>query len=62
MSFEEGEQFAKENGLAFVETSAKTANQVEEAFVNTAKSIYNKVDSGEIDPTNEVINTYFILF
>lgn len=30
VSYEEGEQFAKENGLVFLETSAKTAFNVEE--------------------------------
>jgi GTPase SAR1 family protein len=30
VSTEEGEQFAKENGLIFMETSAKTAHNVEE--------------------------------
>jgi Ras family len=30
VSTEEGEQFAKENGLVFLETSAKTAHNVEE--------------------------------
>ena len=30
MSTEEGEQFAKENGLVFMETSAKTAHNVED--------------------------------
>jgi Ras-related protein Rab-2A len=30
VSFEEGERFAKENGLIFMETSAKTSLNVEE--------------------------------
>lgn len=30
MTTEEGEQFAKEHGLVFLETSAKTAHNVEE--------------------------------
>lgn len=30
VSTEEGEQFAKENGLVFMETSAKTAHNVED--------------------------------
>jgi hypothetical protein len=30
VSTEEGEQFAKEHGLVFLETSAKTAHNVEE--------------------------------
>lgn len=30
--FQEGEQYAKENGLSFLETSAKTAQNVNELF------------------------------
>ena len=33
VSYEEGEQFAKENGLVFMEASAKTAQNVEEVMV-----------------------------
>ena len=32
---EEGEQFAKEHGLVFLETSAKTAHNVEEASASS---------------------------
>jgi len=53
VSTEEGEQFAKENGLIFIETSAKTAANVEEAFINTAKKIYEKILKGAFDVTNE---------
>ncbi|CAD5184307.1 unnamed protein product [Musa acuminata subsp. malaccensis] len=35
VSTEEGEQFAKEHGLIFMEASAKTAQIVEEAFIKT---------------------------
>lgn len=50
---EMGEQFAKENGMIFLETSAKTALNVEEAFVKTASCIYKKIQSKQIDPTND---------
>ena len=49
MKREEGEAFAREHGLVFMETSAKTAAGVEEAFINTAKEIY------------EVYTTYYML-
>ena len=54
VSTEEGEQFAKEHGLVFLETSAKTAHNVEDAFINTARKIYEKIDTGIFDVSNEV--------
>ena len=51
---EEGESFAREHGLVFMETSAKTAANVEEAFINTAKEIYQKIQEGVFDINNEV--------
>jgi len=51
---EEGEQFAKENGLVFMETSAKSSDHVEEAFMNTAEEIYKKIQKGEINIDDEV--------
>ncbi|KAG6423760.1 hypothetical protein SASPL_114163 [Salvia splendens] len=54
VSTEEGEQFAKENGLVFMEASAKTAQNVEEAFVQTASTIYKKIQDGVFDAANEV--------
>ena len=53
MSTEEGEQFAKEHGLIFLETSARTAHNVEEAFINTAREIYKKIADGVFDVSNE---------
>ena len=53
VSTEEGEQFAREHGLIFLETSAKTAFNVEDAFINTARAIYDKVQAGTLDVSNE---------
>ena len=53
VTYEEGEAFAKEHGLVFMETSAKTAHNVEEAFINTAREIYQKIDQGVFDVSNE---------
>ena len=63
---EEGEAFAREHGLIFMETSAKTAANVEEAFINTAREIYDKIQEGVFDINNEVIyhnyNVYYHRF
>ena len=53
VSTEEGKAFADANGLLFLETSAKTAYNVEQAFLQTAQGIYGKIQSGEIDVSNE---------
>lgn len=49
----------QENGLIFLETSAKTAQNVEEAFINTAKKIYDKIQQGVFDVANEVTHHAF---
>ncbi|KAE8708499.1 GTP-binding protein yptV4 [Hibiscus syriacus] len=53
VSTEEGEQFAREQGLIFMEASAKTAQNVEEAFLSTASKIYKKIQEGVINISNE---------
>lgn len=51
VSKEEGEKFANEHGLLYIETSAKTAFNVNEAFLRTGKEVLNKIANGEIDPS-----------
>lgn len=53
VSYEEGAEYARREGMIFMETSAKTADNVEESFVKTAESIYGLIKSGVIDPQNE---------
>lgn len=53
VSFEEGKKFADENDLIFLETSAKTARNVEQAFGSTAEKIYSNIQDGVYDVTNE---------
>lgn len=50
VSTEEGQKFAEENGLVFMETSAMSAKNVEKAFVSVATDVIKKIDSGVIDP------------
>lgn len=52
VSFEEAQRFAEENGLLFLEASAKSGKNVESAFLDTAKKIYEKIQSGTIDPSS----------
>lgn len=46
---EEGLEFARENGLVFVEASAKSAEKVEEAFLRTAELVYQREFSNDSD-------------
>ena len=43
-------RFAQENDLIFLETSAKTGESVEEAFLKYSKTILAKIETGELDP------------
>lgn len=50
---DEGKKFAQDHGLIFLETSAKTAQNVEEAFVSTAQKIYSNIEKGIYDVSND---------
>ena len=42
----EGRQFAQDNGLGFIEASAKTSEGVDDAFLRLADRIYEKLENG----------------
>ena len=46
---EEGEAFAREHGLLFVESSAKSGQNVELAFFTASRDILDKVKRGVFD-------------
>ncbi|CAG9324087.1 unnamed protein product [Blepharisma stoltei] len=47
---DEALEFAEANKLKYLETSAKTGLNVEEAFNLVGREIVNKIENGEIDP------------
>jgi Ras-related protein Rab-2A len=46
VSFEEAAKFAADHDLAFFEVSAKTALRVDQAFIDSAGKIFEKVEKG----------------
>ncbi|CAF1411717.1 unnamed protein product [Adineta ricciae] len=50
VTFDEASRFAEGNDLMFLETSAKTNENITESFLNCAQKILNKIESGSIDP------------
>lgn len=53
ISFDEGKQFADENGLLFLEVSAKTGENINEIFYITADEIINNLQKGVYDLHSE---------
>ena len=54
VSYTEGAAFAQKYNIKFFETSAKTAQNVEEAFLSTAGMILENIEKNEYDLTNDV--------
>ena len=53
ISEEEGQRYARDNGLGFLETSALTGENVEKAFEDTALEVFNKIQDGSIDLSSQ---------
>ena len=48
VSYEDGEHFAKENNLIFMEASAKTGYNVNDIFITTAREIIKRIKEGKM--------------
>jgi len=53
VTHEEGAWFARQNGLYFLEASAKTGSNVETAFLDTARSIHENLQAGLYDLSSD---------
>ncbi len=53
INIELSEEFARKHKLMYIETSAKTSKNVEDAFITTANSIYRKIDNVFFNTTND---------
>ncbi len=51
VSFLEASRCAQENDILFLETSAVTAEGIEEVFSKACRSIISKIEEGLIDPS-----------
>lgn len=49
VTYEITSKFAAENGRVFVEASAKTSHNMDEAFLETVKKIYQSIQGGRLD-------------
>ena len=50
VTFLEASKFAQDHDLMFLETSARTGENVEEVFLKCARTILSKIESGQLDP------------
>ena len=54
VSFEEGVKLAEQKGLEFIETSAKSGENIEQAFGIATSNVLKKIEIGEINPLSDV--------
>lgn len=62
VSYEEAEQYAKKEALLFVEASAKSGLNVEQAFVDASIDILEKIKKGVFDDNRVCSNVIFAFF
>ena len=62
VSYEEAESFARDESLLFVEASAKSGLNVEQAFVDASVDILDKIKKGVFDDNRVCISQYSFLF
>jgi len=60
VTFEEAAKFAEENGLIFIETSAKTGTNVEDTFLRTARKIYENIQAGSLDLNPQQSGVHYV--
>lgn len=62
-SVQEGEAFASNHDLLYMEASAKTGENVEEAFITTSIKVLDMINQGVFNLNDEVIVQYsFLVF
>lgn len=54
VSTKEAQEFAKENKILFMETSAKNGNNIEKAFECITNIILERIKKGDINPKEEL--------
>ena len=52
MTYDEGFELAKKNGMGFMECSAKSGQNIDALFLVLSETINSKIEKGEIDPKN----------
>ena len=53
VTYQEAETFASDNDIRFLEGSAKTGKNIQEAFDEMVQSILDKIADGSLDLTNQ---------
>lgn len=55
MTTQEAEKFAKDNGLLFMETSAKTGHNCQLLFGAVTEKVLEQIENGAINPADDTL-------